>query len=86
MTIVWAVVFVAALWIEAETAEMVAIWFLPAAIVGLVLSFFDITWWVQCVVFVVLSAILLILAKTVLKKYFKKPFTIYLLCVIIPVA
>ena len=72
MTIVWAVVFIAALWIEAETAEMVAIWFLPGAIAGLALSFFDIKWWVQCIVFVVLSAILLILAKTVLKKYLKK--------------
>ena len=72
MTIVWAVVFLAALWIEAETAEMVALWFLPGAIASLVLSLFDIKWWVQCIIFIALSAVLLVLAKTVLKRYIVK--------------
>jgi membrane protein implicated in regulation of membrane protease activity len=72
MTIVWAAIFLAAIWIEAETAEMVAMWFMPGAIASLVLTFFNIDWWVQCIVFIVLSAALLILAKTVLKKYIVK--------------
>ncbi len=72
MTIVWAVVFLAALWVEAETAEMVALWFMPGAIASLALSFFDVKWWVQCIVFVAISAVLLVLAKTVLKKYLVK--------------
>ncbi len=72
MTIVWAVVFVAALWIEAETCEMVAMWFMPGAVTSLVLSLCHVEWWIQLIVFVGLSAIFLILAKTVLKKHLIK--------------
>ncbi len=72
MTVVWAVVFVAALWIEAETCEMVAMWFLPGAVASLVLSLCHVVWWIQLIVFVVLSSLFLILAKTVLKKYLLK--------------
>ena len=72
MTIIWAVVFIAALWIEAETADMVALWFIPGAIASLTLSFFNVIWWVQCIVFIALSAVLLVFAKTVLKKHLKK--------------
>ena len=70
MTVVWAVVFVGAIFIEAETAEMAAIWFMPGAIAALVMSLFNVEIWIQCLVFVVLSAILLVLAKTVFKKKF----------------
>lgn len=72
MTIIWAVTFIAALWIEAETAELVAIWFTPAALVSLTLSFCKVEWWIQCMVFVALSAVLLVFAKTVLKKHLQK--------------
>ena len=72
MTIAWAVVFIAALWIEAETAELVALWFMPSSLAALVLSFLDVSWWIQCIVFVVLSAVLLVFSKTVLKKFLKK--------------
>ena len=70
--IVWAVVFVAALWIEAETCEMVAMWFLPGAVASLVLALCEVDWWIQIVVFIAMSVLFLILAKTVLKKYFSK--------------
>ncbi len=72
MAIVWAVVFVAALWIEAETCEMVAMWFMPGAVASLVLALCHVEWWIQLIVFIGLSAIFLILAKTVLKKHLKK--------------
>ena len=51
---------------------MVAMWFMPGAITALVLSLFDLEWWIQLVVFIAMSAIFLVLAKTVLKKYLKK--------------
>ena len=70
MTAVWAVVFVSSIFIEAETAEMAAIWFMPGAIAALVMSMFNVDIWIQCLVFVVLSALLLVLAKTVFKKKF----------------
>ncbi len=68
MTLVWAVVFVLAMYLEAQTAEMVALWFMPGALISLVLSFFDIRPIVQIIVFVAVSALLLVLAKTVFKK------------------
>jgi membrane protein implicated in regulation of membrane protease activity len=70
--IVWAVVFIAALWAEAETCEMVAMWFLPGAVASLVLALCNMEWWIQIVVFIVLSTLFLVLAKTVFKKYLVK--------------
>ena len=58
MTIIWAVVFASAIFIEAETAEMTAIWFMPGALIALALSLFNVDIWIQCLVFILLSAIL----------------------------
>lgn len=62
MTIFWAALFVTALIVESQTAEMVAIWFLPGTLVSLILSLLGVPLWIQWIVFVVLSAILLVLA------------------------
>ena len=62
MTIFWAAMFVTALIVESQTAEMVAIWFLPGTLVSLILSLLGVPLWIQWIVFVVLSAILLVLA------------------------
>ena len=72
MTVIWAVVLVASIWIEAETSELISIWFMPGAIAALVLSLFDVKQWIQCVVFVVCSAVLLVIARTLLKRYMIK--------------
>ncbi len=68
MTVVWACVFVTALIIESQTAEMVAVWFMPGALISLVLSLFGVPEWIQWSVFLLLSAILLVLAF----KFFRK--------------
>ena len=68
MTVVWATIFVAALIVESQTAELVAIWFLPGALISLVLSLFGVPEWIQCTVFIVLSSILMVLAF----KFFRK--------------
>ena len=70
--ITWAVVFVIALWVEAETCEMVAMWFMPGAVASLVLALCNVDWWIQLIVFIVLSTLFLVLAKTVLKKHLVK--------------
>ena len=70
--IAWAVVFIAALWVEAETCELVSVWFLPGAVASLVLALCRVEWWIQLVVFIALSAILLVLSRTALKKYLVK--------------
>lgn len=68
MTIVWAVLFIAALAIEAKTAELVAIWFVPGILVSLILSFCGVYEWVQWLVFAAISVVLLALAFTVFRK------------------
>ena len=68
MTIVWAALFIVALFIEAQTAELVSIWFVPGILISLILSFFEIDPWIQWVVFGSISIVLLVLAFTVFRK------------------
>ncbi len=68
MTLIWAAIFVTVLIVESQTAELVAIWFLPGAVISMILSLFDVAEWIQWLVFVMLSAILLFLAF----KFFRK--------------
>ena len=72
MSIIWASVFFAAIAIEAATVDMVAIWFMPGALASFVLSFFEIEEWVQCVVFVGVSAVLLLTTMPIFKRYIRK--------------
>ncbi len=69
---VWVAVFICAIIIEAQTAELVSIWFVPGAIIALVLSLFKVEWWIQLIVFVGVSALLLLLSRTVFKKWIMK--------------
>ena len=69
---IWASVFVLSIVLEAQTAEMVAIWFLPGALVSLVLAMCGVELWIQLVVFFISSAVLLVLAKTWLKKKIRR--------------
>ncbi len=64
----WAAVAVVSLIIEAVTAELVSCWFAPSAIVSMILSGFVDIFWVQLLVFLVLSAILLAVARKLVKK------------------
>lgn len=68
MTIIWVSLFILALIIEAQTAELVAVWFLPGILVSLVLSFFEVSELVQWVTFGAISVVLLTLAFTVFRK------------------
>ena len=68
LSIIWALLFIAALAVEAQTAELVAIWFVPGLLISLFLSFFGIHWWVQILIFAAISILLLILAFTVFRK------------------
>ena len=60
MQFLWIAFLIAAVVLEALTADLVAIWFLPAALVSLVLSFFPVPPIVQILVFVVLGLALVI--------------------------
>lgn len=68
----WLGVVVLALIVEAQTADMGAICFVPGAVVAMILAVLSVDPVIQIVVCLVMSITLLVLAKTVLKKYVKK--------------
>ena len=65
----WLFVAIAAVVVESMTCDLVAIWFVPGALSAMLLSMFtpSIGW--QVAVFLTLSVLVLVLAKTVFKKY-----------------
>ncbi len=69
MQYVWLGVLVAALIIEAISAGLVSIWFVPGALVSMILAIFDVPTVLQMVVFFGLSILLLIFSRTIWKKY-----------------
>lgn len=72
MIYVWLGVVVMAIVAEAATADLIAIWFMPAALVAMILAVAHTPLWVQVIVFLALVAAFLALSKTFLRKYLKK--------------
>ena len=68
MTLMWAVFFIGALLIESQTAELIAVWFVPGSIVSLVLATLGVEVWIQWVVFASISTVLIVLALTIFRK------------------
>ena len=60
----WIGMIVLSIIAEAATTDLVAIWFMPAALVSLILSLVDMPLWIQIVVFIVLVAAFLMFSKT----------------------
>lgn len=66
---VWLGVVVVATVIELCTMDMTSIWFTAAGIVALILSAFrNIPWWVQLIVFIILSAVFIIGLRPICRK------------------
>ena len=55
--------------VEAVTVALVSVWFIGGAAVALVLALLGTRVWVQCVAFVAVSVIMLLLLRPFLKKY-----------------
>ena len=68
MTIMWASFFIGALFIESQTAELVAIWFVPGAVISLILATCGVPTWIQWIVFASVSVVLVTLAMTIFRK------------------
>ena len=67
----WLGIIILAIFCEAQTAALVAIWFMPAALVSMILSFFDVYLWVQVLVFFFISIASIILFKKIFNKKLK---------------
>lgn len=60
MLILWGAIFLVALIVEILTTELVSVWFCGGALISFITAIFKVPFWVQAVVFVVISAILLV--------------------------
>ena len=68
MTYVWAAVIVAALLLEGVTFGLVAIWFVPGALVALIMSLFSVPMPWQILAFGIISVITLFLGLKIRRK------------------
>ena len=71
MPYVWIAVIITAVVAESMTSALVAIWFMPSAIVSMILAFFSVPVLVQVLVFMLVSALLIILSKMIFKNVLK---------------
>ncbi len=65
---IWLFAAIFAVVLEAFTTALVAIWFIPSAIVTMILAFLKVPLYVQIVVFFALSALFIIFSRTIFKK------------------
>ncbi len=70
MVYVWIGVIVAAIMLEMLTDQLIAIWFMPSAIICSILALCTVPLPWQLLVFLLVSAAGIILSRTALKKYF----------------
>lgn len=66
--ITWAIILVGALATETVTAGLVSIWFVPGAVVGMLLSVFGVPFWIQVAVCLALAIVCVVLTRTVFKE------------------
>ena len=69
MQYVWLGILIAAIVIEASTAGLFSIWFVPPALIAMVLAFCNVPLFLQITVFLGLSLLLIVFSRTIWKKY-----------------
>ena len=73
MWIVWLGVFLLALVIEGVSSEIVSIWFALGALIALLASLIpDVAWWIQLIIFVVVSVAALLALRPMMMKFMKR--------------
>lgn len=70
--IVWLAIFVIAVIVEASGPSLVSIWFALGALITMIISFIPgVAWWIELIVFIVISMTTILALRPILKKYFK---------------
>ncbi len=67
--LMWFVLMVVFLWMEAATVGLVSSWFACGALAAMVAALFEAQIWLQTVLFLAVSLVLLASLRTVVKKY-----------------
>ena len=71
--IIWLVIFVSMLVVESLGPTLVSVWFALGALVALIISFIPgVAWWIELIVFVVVSATALLALRPVFKHLLKR--------------
>lgn len=73
MWIMWLAVGVVFLIVELLTTALVSIWFVPSAIITCLLSFVVDNLLIQIAIFIVLSAVFMVVCRKIYNKHIKKP-------------
>ncbi|MEG1165582.1 MAG: NfeD family protein [Oscillospiraceae bacterium] len=69
MTIIWAVLIVVFIIVEAATAGLASIWFAVGGVAAIISAFFHAEIWLQITIFVVVSVATLLITRPLAKKY-----------------
>lgn len=74
--IIWLSIFVLAIIIEAITSDLTSIWFAGGAMIALIISFIpDVAWWIEVIVFIVISTVMILGLRPLAKKLLKTNIT-----------
>lgn len=68
MTVLWAVILVILVIVEAATVQLVTIWFAVGALAALIAAIFDVSLTVQIIIFVAVSLLALAITRPIVKK------------------
>lgn len=73
MWIIWLALFVVMIIVEASGPALVSIWFSVGALFALIVSFIPgVAWWIEIIVFLVISTACLIALRPICKRCFKR--------------
>ena len=73
MWIIWLSIFVVALVVESLGSEIVSVWFAFGAVISLILSFIPgVEWWIQVIVFFVVSIATMIAIRPAIRRMMKR--------------
>ena len=75
MGIIWMILFLVFIWIEANTVSIVSMWFAVGALAAGICGFLGGELWLQAVVFFAVSGVLLALLRPVVRKHFTPKLT-----------
>ncbi len=71
-SIIWLVAAIIFLIIEALSVQLISIWLAGGAIVAMVLALFNVNFWIQVLVFAIVSLLLIILTRPLVKRILSK--------------
>lgn len=71
--IFWGIALIVLTLIELATFQLVAIWFAAGSLVSFFCALANTTFWVQLLAFVIVSALLLLLTRPIVRKLWAKP-------------